>query len=87
MAQGLQNQPGPRSGLPSTAVVESSAVSLIAPLWTVQDVARYLQVPVQTLYTWRTQGSGPRARRVGKYLRYKPEDVLVWLDERDSGAA
>jgi hypothetical protein len=28
---------------------------LIAPLWTVQDVANYLRVPVQTLYSWRSQ--------------------------------
>jgi excisionase family DNA binding protein len=49
-------------------------------LWTVDDVAEYLQVPVKTLYQWRTQGRGPRGRRVGRYLRYRPEDVLAWFD-------
>ena len=53
----------------------------IAPLWTVNDVAEYLRVPVQTLYTWRAQGTGPRARKVGKYLRYRPCDVIAWFED------
>jgi len=60
---------------------------LIAPLWTVQDVSEYLRVPVQTLYSWRSQGSGPPARRVGKYLRYRPDEVVAWLENLDNGAA
>jgi excisionase family DNA binding protein len=59
----------------------------IAPLWTVQDVSDYLRVPVQTLYAWRVQGYGPPARRMGKHLRYRPEDVTAWLDQLDDGAA
>jgi len=31
----------------------ASPARLIAPLWTVQDVAEFLQVPVQTLNSWR----------------------------------
>ena len=61
--------------------------SRITPLWTVRDVADYLQVPVQTLYSWRAQGYGPSARRMGKHLRYRPEDVTSWLDHLDDGAA
>ena len=59
----------------------------IAPLWSVHDVSEFLQVPVQTLYSWRTQGSGPPARRIGKYLRYRPDDVIRWVDGLESGAA
>ena len=62
-------------------------MSRITPLWTVRDVADYLQVPVQTLYSWRAQGYGPPARRMGKHLRYRPEDVTNWLDHLDDGAA
>ena len=62
-------------------------MSRITPLWTVRDVADYLQVPVQTLYSWRAQGYGPPARRMGKHLRYRPEDVTSWLDHLDDGAA
>lgn len=64
-----------------------SKPELIAPLWTVRDVAGYLRVPVQTLYTWRTTGYGPKARRVGKYLRYRPDEVMEWLDRLGDGAA
>jgi DNA-binding transcriptional MerR regulator len=53
----------------------------------VQDVSNFLQVPVQTLYSWRSAGGGPPAHRVGKYLRYRPEDVLAWVENLDSGAA
>ncbi len=62
-------------------------MSRITPLWTVRDVADYLQVPVQMLYSWRAQGYGPPARRMGKHLRYRPEDVMSWLDHLDDGAA
>jgi excisionase family DNA binding protein len=53
---------------------------MMPKLWTVQDVAEYLGVPVALLYQWRTQGLGPTARKVGKHLRYKPEDVIAWFD-------
>ncbi|GAA3624553.1 hypothetical protein GCM10022223_47040 [Kineosporia mesophila] len=49
-------------------------------LWSIEDVSEYLGVPVQTLYSWRTRHYGPPARKVGKYLRYKEEDVAAWLD-------
>lgn len=48
-------------------------------LWSVHDVSYYLGVPVQTLYSWRGQGKGPDARRVGRRLRYRPEDVKAWV--------
>ena len=60
---------------------------MIAPLWTVQDVSNFLQVPVQTLYSWRTQNAGPPARRVGTYLRYRPEDVMGWVENLETGVA
>lgn len=60
---------------------------LIAPLWTVRDVADYLRVPVQTLYSWRAHGYGPPARRVGKHLRYRPDDVACWLEQLGDGVA
>jgi DNA-binding transcriptional MerR regulator len=53
---------------------------LMAPMWTVQDVADFLRVPVQTVYAWRSRGDGPPGRRVGKYVRYRPADVINWFD-------
>lgn len=51
-------------------------------LWTVQEVAAFLAVPKQTIYDWRTRGYGPKGLRVGKYVRFRPEDVTAWLDEQ-----
>ena len=61
--------------------------ALIAPLWSVQDVAAFLQVPVQTLYSWRVRGEGPPALKIGKYLRYRPNEVQRWVDSLGNGAA
>lgn len=49
---------------------------------TPQDLAARLGVPVQTVYTWRTRGYGPRGFRVGKYLRYRLADVEAWEAEQ-----
>lgn len=50
-----------------------------APLWTVQDIARYLGVPVNTIYKWRVTGDGPPALKVGRHVRYREDDVNGWL--------
>lgn len=56
-------------------------------LWTVQDVAAYLGVPVGTLYDWRCKGYGPRAKKVGRYLRYEADVVHQWFDDLDEDGA
>ncbi|MBK1785976.1 helix-turn-helix domain-containing protein [Prauserella sp. ASG 168] len=56
-------------------------------LWTVDDVSDYLGIPVSTLYDWRTRDYGPPAKRVGKYLRYKAEDVTAWFESLDNEVA
>jgi excisionase family DNA binding protein len=50
------------------------------PMWTIEEVADFLKIPVKTLYDWRRHGRGPRARRMGKHLRYAPSDVRTWLE-------
>jgi len=57
-----------------------------ARLWTVQDVSTYLGVPVMTLYHWRRTGYGPKGKRIGRHLRYRPEDVRAWVDALDREA-
>ena len=56
-------------------------------LWTVEDVSSYLGVPVSTLYQWRTKGYDPAGRRIGKYVRYRQEDVRSWVDQLSDEAA
>jgi excisionase family DNA binding protein len=55
-------------------------IKAIEPLWTTEDVATFLGVPVATLYQWRHRRTGPRALRVGRHLRYDPADVRAWLE-------
>jgi predicted DNA-binding transcriptional regulator AlpA len=51
-------------------------------LWSVDDTAGFLGVPASTLYQWRSRRQGPRAYRVGRWLRYDPAEVRQWLDEQ-----
>lgn len=50
------------------------------PLLSVRDLAIFLRVPVGTIYAWRKRGVGPPAHRVGRYLRFRRQDVDTWLD-------
>lgn len=59
---------------------------LPSQLWTRQQTADYLGVPAQTLSAWRLNGRGPRAFKVGRYLRYDPADVAAWLESRKDSA-
>ncbi len=47
-------------------------------LWTIDDVANYLGVPKQTIYSWRHMGYGPKGFRVGKHLRWRSAVVIAW---------
>ncbi len=49
---------------------------------TVQEVSDYLQIPVATLYAYRSRGGGPKAARIGKHLRYRRADVDAWIDSK-----
>jgi len=55
-------------------------------LWTAEETAAYLQVPKATLYQWRYLGIGPKAGRVGRHLRYDPEDVKTWFRNQQGAA-
>jgi hypothetical protein len=60
---------------------ESLSVSLPADVhcWSVEDLSLYLDIPVQTLYRWRRYRCGPPSHRLGRHLRYLPEEVFAWL--------
>lgn len=57
-----------------------TAVILDEPLWTIGELAGYLQVPVKTIYEWRTKGKGPKALLIGRHLRWRRADVMAWLE-------
>jgi excisionase family DNA binding protein len=48
-------------------------------LWSVQELADFLGVPVTTVYQWRSKRYGPVGLRIGKHVRYRPADVERWL--------
>ena len=57
----------------------------IEPLLNERDVAQWIRVSVATLRYWRSEGKGPRYRKVGQLVRYAPSDVNDWLKSRPSG--
>lgn len=48
-------------------------------LLTPEQLSEFLGIPVGTIYQWRYTGTGPVALKVGRHLRYRPEDVETWL--------
>ena len=50
--------------------------------WSVDEVSAFLRIPVHTLYQWRSRGIGPKAARVGRHLRYLPDDVIDWFRQQ-----
>lgn len=77
---------GAHLGYPLSAEVfvltADAAHAPLSRLLTVQELADLLQVPTKTIYTWRYNGVGPPAVPMGRYLRFRTEDVVVWLEER-----
>jgi excisionase family DNA binding protein len=53
-----------------------------AALLSTKEVAKFLGVPVNTVYVWQTRGGGPPGYRVGRHTRYRPDEVLAWLEHR-----
>jgi len=54
-------------------------------LWGMQEVADFLDVPINTLYQWRTRKYGPPGKRVGKYVRFVPDQVKAWVESLPDG--
>ena len=48
-------------------------------LLTIDEAARLLRVKKSTLYTWAYRGQIP-SQKVGKSLRFRPDDLEVWLE-------
>lgn len=48
----------------------------------VDELAQYLQLSKETIYHWRLDGTGPKATKLGKHLRFSRENVQAWLKDR-----
>ena len=49
---------------------------------TVDELAEYLQLSKETIYHWRLEGTGPKATKLGKQLRYSRANIEAWLKSR-----
>lgn len=58
-------------------------------LLTSDEASAVLAVPVATLRTWRSRrrGYGPPAVHLGGNIRYRPQDLLVWIDAHTENLA
>ena len=71
----------------SRAAPDARIVDTMDRLITARELARYLDVPVSTLYWWRHREEGPPGFRVGKHLRYRQRDVDEWIRQQlDAGS-
>jgi excisionase family DNA binding protein len=61
----------------------SDSATDLPELLTIDELAAYLDVPVTTLYLWRSRGQGPPGLKVGRRIRYRAADVTRWLEEQN----
>src|SRR5262249_11657430 len=80
----LDNFKGDDPTSPYAPPVHGSVKSMhtveLPEIMTAAETATYLRVPVSYLYQWRHLGTGPKAARVGRALRYRRSEVDRWLD-------
>jgi predicted DNA-binding transcriptional regulator AlpA len=57
-------------------------VDTTSRLWSITDVADFLGIPVGTLYQWRARRYGPKGYRIGRYVKYFPEEVRTWASNQ-----
>jgi Helix-turn-helix domain len=48
-------------------------------LLTEVQAADYLKLSMRTLQAWRVKGTGPQFVRAGRAIRYRRQDLLVWI--------
>ena len=48
-------------------------------------VARITGLSVATVRRWRLLRQGPKYIKIGAAVRYKPDDISVWLESRPTG--
>jgi predicted DNA-binding transcriptional regulator AlpA len=49
---------------------------------TIAELATRKCVPVNTVRKWNATGTGPRFMKIGRYVRYRPADVIAWEESR-----
>ena len=62
-----------------------ATASTLVNLLNEYDVARITGLSVASVRRWRLLRQGPKYLKIGAAVRYKPEDISVWLESRPSG--
>ena len=62
-------------------MARSAAPSTPQKLMDINDLADYLGIPVPTIRKWRYEGKGPIGVKIGKYVRWHPDEVERWLTQ------
>ena len=59
----------------------STQLNPIAPdaLLTEVCAARFLKISIRTLQAWRCRDMGPAFVRLGRAIRYRQSDLVIWL--------
>lgn len=58
----------------------STTLTNLEEEWTAEETATALRVPIKTLYRWNSQGTGPKRRKRGRRVFYRPSDVIAFRD-------
>ncbi|MGW3376100.1 helix-turn-helix domain-containing protein [Streptomyces hydrogenans] len=66
----------------ATAKTPQPDTSLPARYLTPEDIAALFEVPLETVYHWRKQRTGPPGFRAGRHVRYDPVAVQAWVAEQ-----
>ena len=51
-----------------------------------QDAADFLSISVRTLQSWRIRMAGPPFVQVGRAVRYRRRDLIVWIEANTIGS-
>jgi predicted DNA-binding transcriptional regulator AlpA len=58
---------------------------IVEDLLTEADVAKKLRVTLACLRRWRLERRGPKFIKLGALVRYRPDDIVAWLESRPAG--
>lgn len=78
----MHDDPEPENHNRVITASENSMATTQVEYLTTEETAALIRTPVATLYRWRHEGSGPRARKIGKRLLYRLDEVIEWADSR-----
>ena len=53
------------------------------PMWTVEELSEKLHASPETVRSWRKNGTGPRAYKIGRHVLFEEADVRAWIEAHE----